>query len=126
MPDKPSVLEATLRRFRIVQTEGSRQVSRAIDHYNLDAILQFNERNILTHAGAVSHQLAEQHAHAQFEQFDAERRRLEAAQPSSDFDQAVEEVKRLEAGDTPKSAPGAGRQAAKKAVRERKPKGNGE
>jgi hypothetical protein len=88
----------------------------------LDAFLQFNERNILTHAGAVSHQLAEQHAHAQFEQFDAERRRLEAAQPTSDFDQAVEEVKRLEAGGAPKSASGARKQAAKKAVRKRKPK----
>ena len=63
----------------------------------LDAFLQFNERNVLTHAGAVSHQLAEAHAHAQFEQYDAERRRLEAAQPSSDFDRAVEEVKRLKA-----------------------------
>ena len=63
----------------------------------LDAFLQFNERNILTHAGVVSHQLAEAHAHAQFEQYDAERRREETAQPNSDFDRAVEEVKRLEA-----------------------------
>ena len=64
----------------------------------LDAFLQFNERNVLTHAGAVSHQLAEAHAHAQFERYDAERRTMEAAQPSSDFDRAVEEVKQLEAG----------------------------
>lgn len=61
----------------------------------LDAFLQFNERNVLTHAGAVSHQLAEAHAHGQFEQYDAERRKMEAAQPSSDFDRAVEEVKML-------------------------------
>jgi len=88
----------------------------------LDAFLQFNERNILTHAGEVSHQLAEQHAHAQFEQFDAERRRLEAAQPTSDFDQAVEEVKRLEADDTPRSVPGPREKAAQK----RKPKEAGE
>ena len=92
----------------------------------LDAFLQFNERNILTHAGAVSHALAEQHADAQFEQFDAERRRLEATQPSSDFDQAVEEVKRLEAGGTPKSAARARKQAEKKATRRRKPKESGE
>ena len=64
----------------------------------LDAFLQFNERNILTHAGAVSHELAEEHAHAQFEKHDAERRRLEAAQPTSDFDRAFEDVKRLESG----------------------------
>ncbi len=62
----------------------------------LDAFLQFNERNVLTHAGVVSDRLAEAHAHGQFEQYDAERRRLEAAQPSSDFDRAVEEVKRFD------------------------------
>ena len=78
--------------------------------------MQFNERNVLTHAGVVSHQLAEEHARAEFEQYDAERRQLEAAQPSSDFDRAVEEVKRVEAS----AAPAAGRKAktpAKKAVR---------
>ncbi len=32
-------IEATLRRFRRVRQEGQRQVSRQIDHYNLDAIL---------------------------------------------------------------------------------------
>ena len=81
----------------------------------LDAFLQFNERNVLTHAGVISHHLAEQHARAQFEQYDAERRRLEAAQQSSDFDRAVENVKRLEAG----AMPARGRRAktvAKKAV----------
>lgn len=31
--------EATIRKFRIVQTEGTRQVKRLIDHYNLDMIL---------------------------------------------------------------------------------------
>ena len=62
----------------------------------LDAFLRFNERNVLTDAGAVSHQFAEAHAHGQYEKYDAERRRLEAAQPSSDFDRTVEDLKRLE------------------------------
>jgi len=31
--------EATIREFRIVQIEGTREVSRGIDHYNLDAII---------------------------------------------------------------------------------------
>ncbi len=91
----------------------------------LDAFLQFNERNILTHAGSVSRELAERYAHAEFEKHEAERRRLEAAQPTSDFDQAVEEVKRLEAGDNPKSALGACKKAAKKAARKGKPKRGG-
>ena len=29
--------EATIRKFRIVQVEGARQVSRAVDYYRLDA-----------------------------------------------------------------------------------------
>ena len=73
----------------------------------LDAFLQFNERNVLAHAGAISHQLAEAHAHREFEQYDAERRRLEAAEPSSDFDRAIEDVKRLKASAEPVQTSGA-------------------
>lgn len=67
----------------------------------LDAFLQFNERNILTHAGKVTHQLAEEHAHAEFEKYETERRRIEAITPTSDFDKAVDQVKRLEAPPSP-------------------------
>lgn len=35
---------ATIRKFRIVQTEGHREVSRTVDHYNLDAILAVGYR----------------------------------------------------------------------------------
>lgn len=38
------VAEATIRNFRIVRTEGSRQVTRGIDHYNLDAIISVGYR----------------------------------------------------------------------------------
>ncbi|WP_330577863.1 RhuM family protein [Alkaliphilus pronyensis] len=31
--------EATIRKFRIVQTEGSRQVNREVKHYNLQVII---------------------------------------------------------------------------------------
>lgn len=62
----------------------------------LDAFLQFNERNILTHAGTVSHQLAEEHAHGQFVRYEEQRRLLEAARPTSDFDKAVDHMKQLE------------------------------
>ena len=72
----------------------------------LDAFLEFNERNILTHAGTVTHELAEKHAHAQFEQHESERRRLAATQPYSDFDKAVEAVTRLDAGTAPKASRG--------------------
>ena len=36
--------EATIRKFRIVQTEGKREVTRAVDHYNLEAILAVGYR----------------------------------------------------------------------------------
>lgn len=36
--------EATIRKFRIVRSEGSREVTRSIDHYSLDAILAVGYR----------------------------------------------------------------------------------
>lgn len=36
--------EATIRKFRIVQQEGSRQVAREVDFYNLDAIISVGYR----------------------------------------------------------------------------------
>ena len=36
--------EATVRKFRTVQTEGNREVSREIDHYNLDMIISLGYR----------------------------------------------------------------------------------
>ncbi|MEW6262541.1 MAG: RhuM family protein [Thermodesulfobacteriota bacterium] len=36
--------EATIRKFRIVQIEGARQVSRFVDHYNLDVVLAVGYR----------------------------------------------------------------------------------
>ena len=37
-------LDATIRKFRIVQTEGKREVSRNVDFYNLDAIISVGYR----------------------------------------------------------------------------------
>jgi hypothetical protein len=64
----------------------------------LDAFLQFNERGILTNAGSISQHMAEERALAEFGKFEAARRTLEAARPSSDFDRFVEETKGLSAG----------------------------
>lgn len=36
--------EATIRQYRIVQTEGARQVGRLVEHYNLDVILAVGYR----------------------------------------------------------------------------------
>ena len=37
--DEELTPEATIRKYRIVQTEGNRQVGRLIDHYNLEMII---------------------------------------------------------------------------------------
>ncbi len=57
----------------------------------LDAFLQFNERDILTHPGQVSHVVAERTALAVFEKYEMQRRELEAGR-DSDFDQAVKRL----------------------------------
>lgn len=42
--------EATVRKFRTVQTEGERQVQREVDHYNLDVIISVGYR-VKSHRG---------------------------------------------------------------------------
>lgn len=49
--------EATIRRYRIVQAEGARQIAREIEHYNLDAILAVGFR-VRSHRGTQFRQWA--------------------------------------------------------------------
>ncbi|HEY8667776.1 MAG TPA: virulence RhuM family protein [Tepidisphaeraceae bacterium] len=58
----------------------------------LNDFLTLNDRDILQDAGKVSHELAEQLAHKQFEAFEAKRRAFESQNPVSDFDQAVKRI----------------------------------
>lgn len=58
----------------------------------LDGFLQFNEKNILTHAGKISHQLAVGHAEAEFEKFEIQRRQLESSSVISDFDKLAKKI----------------------------------
>ncbi len=60
----------------------------------LDDFLKLNERDILTDAGRISHELAMEKARGEFEKYDAERRKLEVTAPS-EFDRAVEGIKKL-------------------------------
>ncbi len=56
----------------------------------LDAFLQFNEKNILTHAGTISHQIAIEHAENEFKKYEANLRQVQTLKPTSDFDKIVE------------------------------------
>jgi len=70
--------ESTIRKFRIVQTEGSRQVRRMRDwEMFLDKFLRDTELSVLADAGSASREQALSWAHDQYDAF-AERRRLEA------------------------------------------------
>ena len=71
----------------------------------LDAFLEFNERNILSHAGRVSADMAKQHAEQEFAKHEATLRIREATEPTSDFDKAVERIKRLEQQPPPAKQP---------------------
>ncbi len=61
----------------------------------LDAFLEFNERNILAHAGKVSAEVAKEHAEREFAKHEEARRLREATEPTSDFDNFVERAKGL-------------------------------
>lgn len=59
--------------------------------YKLDGFLQLNDRNILTHAGKISHQLAIQKATTEYEKFGKQRIKNQDKLPS-DFDQTIKLV----------------------------------
>lgn len=57
----------------------------------LDDFIRLSDRDLLTHAGNISHRDAEEHAHAQYELYERQRRELETAS-TSDFDEAAQRV----------------------------------
>ena len=67
----------------------------------LDAFLTLNERDILTHAGRISHEIAQAKAELEYDKFKA----LAASDPRPvdvDFDQATRDLKKLPKPKKPK------------------------
>jgi hypothetical protein len=60
----------------------------------LDDFLRVNDREVLQGMGKVSHQLAEELAHAKFEKFRQKQLAAEAEKPNADFEQAVAKLKK--------------------------------
>lgn len=81
--------------FAELQASGHRPMHMRDWLSKLDDFLRLSEREVLTHAGKIKHSLAEQHAHAQFAKYEEMRLQTEAETASSDFDRAVEDVKKL-------------------------------
>lgn len=70
----------------------------------LDDFLRMTRREILTHAGKVSHEAAKQKAEAEFEKYREEQKAL--PQPvDRDFEEAIDEVKRLQGASPPPTTP---------------------
>ena len=60
----------------------------------LDALLEFNDQNVLDDAGEIFHKVAQQLAESEYEKF-VEIRRTELANEVSDFDELVNKEKQL-------------------------------
>jgi len=89
--------------FAELQAKSRREMTMARWISKLDDFLRLSERDILTHAGKVSHDRAIDKAESEYEQFAAAR----AALPSpveTHFDEAIGEIKRLE-GEKTKPTP---------------------
>jgi hypothetical protein len=100
---------ATVKQYLIVQTEGSRQVKRDVEHYNLQAMrkipmtmedwekrlsgfLTLWDRDILQDAGKVSAEIAKAHAESEFEKYRIVQDRLF----ESDFDRMLKQIEALQ------------------------------
>jgi len=81
--------------FAELQARGHRPMHMREWIAKLDDFLRLSERNVLTTAGKISHALAEEHAYTQFAHYEEERRQFESAQSDRDFDQTVEQIKKL-------------------------------
>jgi hypothetical protein len=57
----------------------------------LDSFMTINDRDILTHAGRISHELATDHAGKEYDAFHQQRLTLEAAEPD-DFEKAIKSL----------------------------------
>lgn len=66
----------------------------------LDGFLAFNERSVLNNAGKVEKKVADCLAIEQYEQFKADQRRIEASEPTSDFDRFVDDIGKLDPPDS--------------------------
>lgn len=100
--EEPAALNNLVEQY-LIYAEG--QAMRRIPMYmkdwvaKLDAFLQFNERDVLEHAGRVTHEMAKQTAEAEYDTFHRERIRREDEEPT-DFDRSLEnkadELKKVE------------------------------
>ena len=79
------VPEATVKKYLTVRSEGNRWIKK------LDSFMTLNDRDILTHAGKVSHEMAKQLAEGVYEKFHTSGL-AESSKQISDFDKVVKQI----------------------------------
>jgi hypothetical protein len=77
--------------FAELQARSHRPMHMADWVAKLDDFIRLSGHDILTHAGHVSHEQAEEHAYAQYEEYDKQRRAIADAS-DTDFDRAVKRI----------------------------------
>jgi hypothetical protein len=93
--------EATIRKFRLVQTEGSRQVERLVDFYNLDMILAIGYR-VRSHRGVQFRRWASERLKEYIVKgfvLDDERLKGERALGTDYFDELLERIRDIRASE---------------------------
>lgn len=80
--------------FAIMQAEKKQPMTMQQWATKLDAFLEFNEQNVLTNAGKISHKVAQQLAEQEYEKF-VDIRRVEKKNEISDFDELVNKAKTI-------------------------------
>jgi hypothetical protein len=74
--------------FAELQARSHRPMHMADWIAKLDDFIRLSDRDVLAHAGRISHQEAEERAHAEYERYEQQRRELTKAD-TSDFDEAA-------------------------------------
>ena len=93
--DKEVIPEATIRKYRIVQSEANRQVTRLLDYYNLEMILSIGYR-VRSHRGVQFRQWATEHLQEfVIKGFTIDDERLENPGMIDYFDELLERIRRI-------------------------------
>jgi hypothetical protein len=90
----------SLNRFVVVfletaelRAKNRQQITMSFWHENVDRIIEFNDKKVLNHKGSVSHAQMEKRVEAVYEQFDTQRKTIEAQKADA---QDLEELNQLE------------------------------
>lgn len=59
----------------------------------MDSILKMNKRELLTHAGKISHKEALEKSHQEFEKFQEEQRKIEKIESLKELEQDLKKIK---------------------------------